>query len=271
MRERKAIRILLLFSAFILLTTCQLQFNKSKGNSLALQILIPGNASGGARGTPTLARNAKDLSGGTSVMVTITKEGATSGVQQSTSINGRTSIDFTFTLSSPGSYQVSALMLGASGHSLSQATAQFTLPTGDYPVVVTMPTTAASGGIQLAWGTDGSTFPNPITNASTSVSYPFEFSGSQPQIYYYQITNTSPTEPLGLGPLTITNNTSTGVFSVNVPPSAPVVPPSGTEEFEIAAAYIGGNKTYTETVTLNTSSTNPPDETFTFTVTDSQC
>jgi hypothetical protein len=130
---------------------------------------------------------------------------------------------------------------------------------------------AASGGIQLAWGTDGSTFPNSITNGTTSVGYTHVYSTDVwPQVYYFQITNTSPTGQLGVGPLTITNNTSSGLFSVNVPPSSPV-PPSSTETFEIEASYIGGAKTYTETVTLDTTSTNPPDQAFTFTVTDFQC
>lgn len=263
MRERKVVGILLLFSAFIALTTCQLQFNKA-GNALTLQILIPANAS---RGAENLATNAKSLAGGTSVTVKITTQaGATWANSGPIAINGKTSVDYTFLMPPSGTYQVSAQLLDGSGNVLSQASTTFTVPTQTNPVVLTI--SGASGGIQLAWGTDGVTFGNPITNGVTSVAYPFELYAGV-QIYYYQITNTSPTEQLRVGPLTITNNTSSGLFSVNVPPS-PAVPPSSTETFEIEASYIGTG-TYTETVTLDTSSTNPPDQTFTFTVTDSQC
>ena len=132
-------------------------------------------------------------------------------------------------------------------------------------------TGAASGGVQLAWGTNGSTFPNPITNGVTSVGYTHVYSSDGwPQVYYFQIKNTSPTAQLGVGSLTITTNTGS-LFAVSGSPPSPAVPANGTETFAIeASAYLGVTKTYTETVALRTSSTNTPDQTFSFTVTDFQ-
>ena len=158
MRERRAIRILLLLSAFIMLTTCQLQFNKSTGNSLALRLVLPGNASGGGKSTPALGSGAKSLANGTSVTVTITEEGTTFSTQQKVSINGKTSIDFSFSLSSSGTYDVSALMQDASGNTLAQATSKLTVPTGNYPVVLTM---------------FSSLLLNAVLADSTSATYPF--------------------------------------------------------------------------------------------------
>ena len=76
MSKRKTIGVFLLFFVSIILTTCELQSNKA-GNSLTLQILIPGSASGAAKSTRTLATNAKSLEGGASVQVTILTEAGT--------------------------------------------------------------------------------------------------------------------------------------------------------------------------------------------------
>jgi len=70
-REQRAIGILL-FCAFILLTTCQLQFNKA-GNGLALRIVVPAS-SDGSTSIPALGANGKYLLGGTSVTVMITTQ-----------------------------------------------------------------------------------------------------------------------------------------------------------------------------------------------------
>jgi len=269
MCERKVIGIPLLFFAFILLTTCQLQLNKA-GNGFTLRVLIPGNADG-TKSTPTLASNAKDLSGGTSVTVTIiTQTGSTWASSGLISIGGKTSVDYSVVLPPPGVYQVSAQLLDGSGNVVSQASTTFTVPSQTNLVVLTMtPAAPLGGGIQLAWSANISGPFTAITNGgATPGAYTNVYSDSTwPEIDYYQITNTSSTESLGVGPVTVTNNTGS-VFSVNVPPTSPV-PPNGTEIFEVQAVYEGGN-TYTETVTLKTTSTNPPDQTFTFTVTDFQ-
>ena len=44
MHERKAIRFLLLFSAFMILTTCQFQFN-NEGKGLGIRLLVPASVS----------------------------------------------------------------------------------------------------------------------------------------------------------------------------------------------------------------------------------
>jgi hypothetical protein len=134
MRERKAIGIFLLFSAFIVLTTCQLQFNKSTGNNVALKVVVPGGVSGGGKSAP----GSKSLTNGTSLTVTINQEGTTFSTQQTVSIDGKTSIDFSFSLSSSGVYDVLAVMQDASGSTLAQMTTKLTVPTGNYPVVLTM-------------------------------------------------------------------------------------------------------------------------------------
>ncbi len=136
MRDRRATRIALLFTALILLTTCQLQFNKSNGNSLDLQVVVPGGASGGGKGAP----GSKSLSNGTTLALTITPQPGTSGSPQtfSQSIGGKTTVDFSLSLSF-GSYQVLAQMIDASGTiTLAQAQTNLTVPSGNYPVVLPM-------------------------------------------------------------------------------------------------------------------------------------
>jgi len=150
MHDRRVIGIFLLFSAFIVLTTCQLQFNKSS-NALTLRIVVPA-ASAGSRSTPVLGTNDKDLSGGTSVTVTIT-QGTTTIAQQTLPIGGNTSIDFSFVLPPPGLYQISAQLLDGSGNTLTQASTTFTVPTQTNPVVLTMPSNLFSAAITNYSGT----------------------------------------------------------------------------------------------------------------------
>jgi len=146
MRERKAIGTLLLISIMVALTMCQMQFNRSNGNILDLRIIVPGIFSGGARSTPALGTSAKDLGGGTSLTVTvIPPQGSTQTL--STSIDGKTSVDFSFNLSSAGSYQVSAQMRNGSGNLLSTVSAQLNVPTGNYPVVLNMPSNLLSAAL----------------------------------------------------------------------------------------------------------------------------
>ena len=153
MHERKAIGVFLLFSASIVLTTCQLQFNRSTGNNLALQVL-----------------NNKSLAGGASVMVTIT-QGATTIAQQTLPINGKTSVDFSFSLSSSGTYQVSAQLLDGSGNVLSQASTTVKIPMGNYPVVLTL--ASSSKAITAFSIISPVTATGTITGTAIAVTVPF--------------------------------------------------------------------------------------------------
>src|SRR5208283_4789833 len=99
MRERRAIGVLLLFAALIVLNTCQLQFNKSNGNNVALRVVVPGGPSGGGKSAP----GSKSLAFGASLAVTI-KQGTTIISQQTVSLNGGTSVDFSFSMPSSGTY-----------------------------------------------------------------------------------------------------------------------------------------------------------------------
>jgi len=126
----------LLFVVSIALTTCQFQFNNA-GNGITLRILVPGKLSNGAK-TVAAATSPRSLAHGDSVTVTITQQGATGGVQQTLPVGEKASLDFSFSLSSSGSYSVSAVMQDASGNILAQATTQFDVPTGNYPIVLPM-------------------------------------------------------------------------------------------------------------------------------------
>jgi len=166
MRERKAIGVLLLFSAFILLNTCQLQFNKSAGNNVALRVVVPGGASGGGKSVP----GSKSLAFGASLTVTITQEGTTFSTQQTVSLNGNTSIDFSFSLPSSGTYDVSALMEDASGDTLAQNTTKLTVPAGSYPVVLTLYSSLLLDAV-LA-DSSGATYPfSPLFSPTTYSGY----------------------------------------------------------------------------------------------------
>ena len=134
MGKLKVSGFVLLFSALVGLTTCQLQFNRA-GNSVALRVLIPGKLSGMTRGAFATASTPRSLAGGASLTVTIMQEGGSSSEQQMVSLNGQTSIDFSFTVSSSGSYQISALLQDVNAKILAQRTAQVELP-ANYPVVL---------------------------------------------------------------------------------------------------------------------------------------
>ena len=131
--ERKVTGTLLLSCALILLTTCQLQFNKN-GNGLTLRLLIPQTAAGGTKGVPVLGTDGKSLTNATTVEVTISQGSATIA-QQTVSIGGKTSVDVTFSLSTSGSYNLKAVMLDAGGDILAQATTNLAIPTGT-PLVI---------------------------------------------------------------------------------------------------------------------------------------
>lgn len=153
MGKRKALRIFLLFSAFILLTTCQLQFNKSAGNNLALQIVAPESLPDGGNSS-----DGKSLTNGTSVTVKISEEGTAFSTQQSVPIAGQTDVDVSFSLSSSGTYDVSATIQDASGYTFAKTTAKLTVPTGNYPVVLPMYSSLLSGAV--------------VTDASSGVNIP---------------------------------------------------------------------------------------------------
>ncbi len=133
MRGRKGIAASLLLSALVLLNTCQMQFNKSSGN-VALRVVIPAGMTGGGKSVP----GSKSLTNGTTLTVTISQEGTSFTTQQTVPINGGSSIDFSFSLSSTGTYDVSAVMEDASGDTLAQNTTKLTVPAGNYPVILTM-------------------------------------------------------------------------------------------------------------------------------------
>ncbi len=162
--------VFLLFFVSIILTTCELQSNKA-GNSLTLQILIPGSASGAAKSTRTLATNAKSLAGGASVQVTILTEAGTPW-QSSEPIStvGKTSVDYTFVLPPPGTYQVSASLFDGSGNLLAQASTSFKVPTQTNPVVLTL--------------VNNANLSNMVITDSTGTTYPYEPAFS-PTTYTY--------------------------------------------------------------------------------------
>ncbi len=128
----------------MVVTTCQFQFNKL-GSGITLRVVVPQNLSGGTRAAYASAAGARSLVGGASVTVTISPvngspvgAGPQAGTQtQTLPLNGESSLDFSFSLSS-GSYDASALMQDASGNNLIQMTTKFTVPTGNYPVVLTL-------------------------------------------------------------------------------------------------------------------------------------
>jgi hypothetical protein len=135
MRKGKMIAVLLLFSGISLLTTCQFQFNKSAGNNVSLRIDVP---QGGSSGAQTVAAAPRSLAHGTTVSVTISQEGTAFTTQQTVSINGQTSIDLSFSLTSNGVYDVTAVMKDAGGSTFATGTTKLTVPAGNYPVVLSM-------------------------------------------------------------------------------------------------------------------------------------
>jgi hypothetical protein len=243
MREQKTIGIFLLLSALMLLTTCQLQLNSSSGNKLTLRIVIPGGAPGGGK---SIGGGSRSLAGGASLTVTISQEGTAFSTQQTASLSGQTSVDFSFSLSSTGTYDVLAVMNDALGDILSQATTKFTVPAGNYPVVLTMYSSLLSNAVL----TD--------SNFTTFMLVPpfsqttFNYTGSTP-----------PTYPGAISPFTLTLTTvdpkatitSVTVNStVVVPPSAPGVYTGFTLNYSsntiiIVVTAVDGSTTQTYTMT----------------------
>ncbi len=138
----------MLFSAFSMLATCELQSNQSKGLSLRV-VNVPKSISSGARNVAALsAASAKDIAGpgGATVVVTIlTGTGAPWTSSEPISTNGKTSVDFAVPLPPPGAYQASAILQDASGNLLSQTgPTSFSVPTQTNPVVLTMPSNLLS-------------------------------------------------------------------------------------------------------------------------------
>jgi hypothetical protein len=234
MSERKAIGFLLLFSALIMLATCQLQLNKV-GNALDLRVRVP------ARATVVTGSSAPSLAGGTGVTLTITTQ---AGAQWETSnmlaING-SSVSYTFSLPPTGSYLASAELFGASGSLISQASTPFTVPVGTNPVTLSV----SSGTLVL---TDSLGTGYPVSQGS----YVYFSNTGSPQTVQFQVSNGDSSNtlyPYGSSPVTMTNTTGDFVISSQLP-STPI-PPGGSSDFAIECV----TPTYSiaETVTLRTS------------------
>ncbi len=236
MHKGRVIGVFLLFSAFILLTSCQLQFNRSTGNNVALRVVVPGDASGGGKS----ATGSKSLGGGTNVTVTITPQGTTGGSSQtlSTSVDGKNSIDFSFALSSSGSYKVTADMLDGSGNLLSTVSTQLAVPTGNYPVVLKIPSNLLSGAL------------------TDSTGYNYLIGTFSPTVYSYSIYPYIPPYTLTLTTVdpnaTITSVTEKG--NLVLPSSHGVYTFSDSSPFPIPVIIVvtaaDGTATETYTVTL---------------------
>ena len=156
MKKPLVFHCVLVFSALILLNTCQFQFNKSTGNNVALRIIVPRHVSGGGKGIPTRGTNAKDLAGGTNVIVTITPISPPGGVAVTSPpipTDGNSNVSYTSPSLANGSYQASVQLFDDYQDLLSQVTsAQFTVPTNN-PVVLTMPSNLFSAAITNYGGT----------------------------------------------------------------------------------------------------------------------
>jgi hypothetical protein len=238
MRTWKAVAASLLFLFFVLLTTCQMQFNNSSGNNFALRIVLPGNGSSGGK---TLLAGARSLAGGDNLTVTITQEGTSFSAQQTASLTGQTSVDFSFNLSSTGTYDVLAVMKDASGNTLAQSTSKFTVPMGNYPVVLTM----MSPNLL-----------NAVVADSTGVTYPFSPS-FDPTTYtgYFVSLTSSPIAPytLTLTTLdpgaTITTMTDNGISDSHIGSTYTLSLPIYDNPVVIVVTGLDGTtRTYTMTI-----------------------
>ncbi len=136
MRTRIALVAFLLLFAFAALTTCQLQINRLS-NALTVRVLVPANPAFKAGSMAGVVGKSKSIVNGSSLTVSIIQEGAASGTEQTITLSGQTSVDFSFPLSATGTYNVSAQMFDAVGDTLSEASTKFNVPT-NYPVVLTM-------------------------------------------------------------------------------------------------------------------------------------
>lgn len=239
MHERKAIRFLLLFSAFMILTTCQFQFN-NEGKGLGIRLLVPASVSGGARST----NGAKSLAGGTGVTLTITTQ---AGTQWATSplldING-SSVSYSFSLPPTGSYLASAELFGGSGSLISQASTPFSVPVQTNPVTLSV----SSGQVVVSY------FPAGPTNPSTAVSQGFTYAiNALGTPIVFQVNNADSSNtlyPFGSSPVTMTDTYGEYIISSQLP-STPI-PPGGTADFAIEMVNNSG-PSGSETVTLRTS------------------
>ena len=245
MRERKEIRFFLLFSAFIMLATCQLQLNKV-GNALDLRVL-PGRAAGSTG-------SAKSLAGGTGVTLTIT---TLAGAQWETSpvlaING-SSVSYTFGLPPTGSYLASAELFGGSGNLISQASIPFTVPVGTSPVTLSV----SSGQVVVSYFQSGPTYPaTSMSNGGNT--YSLDNLGTPTVFQVYNADSSNTLYPFGSSPVTITNNYGDFILSSQLP-STPI-PPGGSADFAIELVSNSGGS---ETVTLRTS--DPSNTPFVFSI-----
>ncbi len=202
----------LFFSALIVLTTCQLQFNKSTGYNVALQVVVPPTGSAGAKSTRVLGTNGKDLAGGTSLTVTITPP---SGSPQtlSTSIGRKSIVDFSFNLSSSGTYQVSVNMLDGSGDLLSTVSTKFAVPTGNYPVVLNLPSNLLTA--VFTWVGSG---PQSLTPAFGPTIYSYT-SASEATGNNYTLTLTT-VDPSSMLSVTETDPGIAGSPFIDLPPGS---------------------------------------------------
>ena len=237
MHGRKAIGFLPLFSAFVMLATCQLQLNKV-GNALDLRVTMPGRTSAGTS-------SARSLAGGTGVILTIT---TLAGAQWETSnmlgINGN-SVSYTFNLPPSGSYLASAELFGGTGNLISQASTPFTVPVGTSPVTLSV----SSGQVTLSYLDEGQS--TNISNYSGEGYSQAYFNDSSTPVVF-QVTNADSSNtlyPFGSSPVTITDTYNEFVVTSQLP-STPI-PPGGSSEFAIECATY--NYGIEETVTLRTS------------------
>jgi hypothetical protein len=185
------------------------------------------------------------LGGGTNLTVTIIPpQGATQTL--STSINGKSSIDFSFSLSSSGSYQVTAEMLDGSGTLLSTVSTQLTVPSGNYPVVLIMPSNLLSA-VLTSFGS-----PWPLTPPFSPTIYSYTSNPFYPP-FTLTLTTVDPNA-------TITSVTESGFYPSGAPftivdtPTGSTYPltlpgvPTTTVTIVVTAA--DGTTTQTYTMTL---------------------
>jgi hypothetical protein len=247
MGERKAIGFLLLFFAFIMLATCQLQLNKV-ANSLDLRVRVPARATSG----PTGPTGPVSLASGTGVTLTITNlAGAQLATSNMLAING-SSVSYTFSLAS-GSYLASAELFGGSGNLLSQASTPFAVPVQTNPVTLSV----ASGQLVVSYVPYGASVPTQLQQ-----NYGYQLSPPVGTSYVFQVQNVDPSNtlyPFGSSPVTITNNYGDFILSSQLP-STPI-PPGGSADFAIELVSNSGGS---ETVTLRTS--DPSNTPFVFSI-----
>lgn len=195
MRTRNIICGLFLLGFLLALTTCQYQFNKL-GNGVSLQVLVPGNLSGATKSMAASSLRPRSLFGGASITVTITQgsslaasaaaAGPTTIATQTEPINGSSTVDFSFSLSS-GSYNATAVMEDAAGNEIAQKSTAFAVPAGNFPVVITLLSALLS---------------NLVVSDTSGVQYPLEVPFS-PTTYNYPANASYYISPIVLTPTTV--------------------------------------------------------------------